>query len=148
MGRLVPISHDDQFLMLAVWRTNSEKATRCRGRSWEVSLALLAILKSRIIKMEKIPLTVPGRIERLIGLLPQATACPAGSGGAGRHGPPTRKVARGGTGFRTFGPCLSCNTASSPSARTSKAHIFCHVLKSSTSFVAAKKLAAGTGFRS
>lgn len=73
--RIAPASSetDDRFLILATWGVDPDEATELYRRRWEIE-TLFAALKSRGFKLEKTHLTVPERIERLMGLLALAFA--------------------------------------------------------------------------
>ena len=83
---------DDRFLLLATSGLDPEEATRIYRQRWEIE-TLFAALKSRGYKLEKTHLTVPDRIQRLIGLLALAFAWTwiVGENRANRHGPPRQK---------------------------------------------------------
>ena len=83
---------DDQFLILATWEFDSEKATTLYERRWEIE-TMFAALKSRGYRLEETHLTAPDRVRRLIGLLGPAFAWTSvvGENRASREGP-SRKV--------------------------------------------------------
>ena len=83
---------DDQFLILATWKIDPERATALYEQRWEIE-TLFAALKSRGYRLEKTHLTAPNRIQRLIGLLSLAFAWTSvvGEKRAHREGPPRRK---------------------------------------------------------
>ena len=87
-----PSSGEDQFLILAVWGLDPDRATALYEQRWEI-LALFAALKSRGYRLEKTHLTEPDRIRRLIGLLALAFAWThlVGERRANREGPPRKK---------------------------------------------------------
>ena len=64
---------DDRFLILATWGIAPNAATTLYRRRWEIE-TLFGALKSRGFKLEKTHLTMPDRVERLMGLLALAFA--------------------------------------------------------------------------
>jgi hypothetical protein len=73
--RIAPASRktDDQFLIVATWGIDPNAATTLYRRRWEIE-TLFGALKSRGFKLENTHLTMPDRVERLVGLLALAFA--------------------------------------------------------------------------
>jgi hypothetical protein len=86
----------DQFLILATSGINPKEAAGLYRKRWEIE-TMFAALKSRGFDLEETNLTVPDRIERLIGLLALAFAWTrmVGQKRARRHGPPPVKKSHG-----------------------------------------------------
>ena len=85
-------SGGEQFLILATWGLDPDKATALYEQRWEIE-TMFAALKSRGYRLEKTHLTEPDRIQRLIGLLGLAFAWThlVGERRANREGPPRKK---------------------------------------------------------
>ena len=83
---------DDQFLILATWEFDSEKATTLYERRWEIE-TMFSALKSWGYRLEETHLTAPDRVRRLIGLLGLAFAWTSvvGENRASQEGPPREK---------------------------------------------------------
>ena len=73
--RIAPASSetDDRFLIVATWGVAPNAVTALYRRRWEIK-TLFGALKSRGFKLEKTHLTMPDRVERLVGLLALAFA--------------------------------------------------------------------------
>ena len=94
MRRIAPPASetDDEFLILATWAVDPERATTLYQERWEIE-TMFAALKSRGYRLEKTHLTAPERVERLMGLLALAFAWThiVGEHRAAREGPPRPK---------------------------------------------------------
>lgn len=86
-------SEEDSFLILAIWKIDSSKATSLYRQRWEIE-TMFAALKSRGYRLEQTHLTEPDRIQRLIGLLSVAFAWThiVGERRAEREGLPPKKA--------------------------------------------------------
>jgi hypothetical protein len=89
--RIGPPSADDPFVILAVWNVDSSRAMDVYSERWSIE-TLFAALKSRGFDLEETHVTVPARVERLIGLLALAFlwARLIGERRTRREGPPRR----------------------------------------------------------
>lgn len=91
--RIGPPSADDPFVILAVGDVDPSRAMDLYRERWSIE-TLFAALKSRGLDMEETHVTVPARVERLIGLLALAFLWVRliGERRTRREGPPRRNT--------------------------------------------------------